>query len=387
MNIFIIARGYPSKKDPHWGCFENDQAEALANLGHKITILSVDARFRFYWRPLGIQHKTERMVSIYNIFLCPYALLFFLPKQIKRLFYNWQLDYIYKRAVRQQGEPDILYSHYLPVTQRAISLRKKYNIPLVAIEHWSELAKDQISTKIIHTAKQTYNHLDQLIAVSQSLKDNIIQKHLIHNEIKVVPNLLGKEFTYQSNNTKHPLTIVSAGRLVPSKRFDLLIDAVHQIQASLPNEWKLLIIGGGCMKTALQEQINTLHLQEHIQLLGQQTKAEIVRLFQHSDFFALPSQMETFGVVYIEALACGLPIIATNCGGPSDIIMKENGILIPNKDIDALKEAILHMSNNLKDYNRENIAKDCQARFAPEVIAKRLTTIFEETIKTHKEQQ
>ena len=88
MNIFIIARGYPSKKEPHWGCFENDQAEALANLGHKITILSVDARFRFYWRPLGIQHKTERMVSIYNIFLCPYALLFFLPKQIKRLFYN-----------------------------------------------------------------------------------------------------------------------------------------------------------------------------------------------------------------------------------------------------------------------------------------------------------
>ena len=56
MKIFIIARGYPSQKEPTWGCFEKDQAEALSQSGHQVTILSVDTRFRFYWRTLGIHY-------------------------------------------------------------------------------------------------------------------------------------------------------------------------------------------------------------------------------------------------------------------------------------------------------------------------------------------
>ena len=386
MKIFVIARGYPSDQEPTWGCFEKDQAEALAKLGHHVTYLGVDTRFRKHRRSLGMKHNIINQVSIYILEFIPFALLFFIPKRLKEKFYTYLYYKIFKQAIKQEGVPDVLYAHYLGYMKYALLFSKKYNIPAIGLEHWSKLAAKHIQPDMLSLAQQIYPQLNQLITVSNFLKNNI-QRNIDVNNIQVVPNLLGDEFTYQSNNTKHPLTIVSAGRLVPSKRFDLLIDAVHQIQTSLPKEWKLLIIGGGDMKTALQEQINTLHLQEHIQLLGQQTKAEIVRLFQQSDIFALPSQMETFGVVYIEALACGLPIIATNCGGPSDIITKENGILIPNEDIEALKEAILHISNNLKDYNREAIAKDCQARFAPEVIAKRLTIIFEETIKTHKEQQ
>lgn len=386
MKIFVIARGYPSDQEPTWGCFEKDQAEALAKLGHLVTYLSVDTRFRKYRRSLGMKHNIINKVSIYILEFIPFAVLFFVPKRLKEIFYTYLYFRVFKQAIKQEGCPDVLYAHYLGYMKFAILFGKKYNIPTIGLEHWSKLAAKQIQPDMLSLARQIYPQLNQLITVSSFLKNNI-KKNIDVNNIQVVPNLLGEEFTYRSNNTKHSFTIVSAGRLVSSKGFDLLIDAVHQIQTLLPNEWKLLIIGGGEMKATLQKQINTLHLQEHIQLVGPQTKAEIVRLFQQSDLFALPSQMETFGVVYIEALACGLPIIATDCGGPSDIITKENGILIPNEDMEALKEAILHISNNLNDYNREAIAKDCQARFAPDVIAKRLTTIFEETIKIHKEQQ
>jgi len=54
MFIALISRGVPSKRDPQWGCFEKDQAEALAATGHKVVVISVDTRFRFYWRKLGI---------------------------------------------------------------------------------------------------------------------------------------------------------------------------------------------------------------------------------------------------------------------------------------------------------------------------------------------
>ena len=109
MKVFLIARGYPTKQDPTWGCFEKDQAEALSRLGHQVTILSVDTRFRFYWRKLGVQCDVHNNIATYNIFLLPYALLFFLPKRIKDLFYAWQLELLYKRAVQQYGKPDGLY--------------------------------------------------------------------------------------------------------------------------------------------------------------------------------------------------------------------------------------------------------------------------------------
>ena len=109
-------------------------------------------------------------------------------------------------------------------------------------------------------------------------------------------------------------------------------------------------------------------MQSNIHLIGKKNKKDIVVLLQQSDLFILPSRSETFGVVYIEAMACGLPIIATDCGGPRDIVTESNGLLIPNED-------------------RKAIAEDCQARFSSEVIAKQLTQIFEDTIKKHKEKQ
>ena len=108
-----------------------------------------------------------------------------------------------------------------------------------------------------------------------------------------------------------------------------------------------------------------------------------MQLLQQSDMFVLPSRSETFGVVYIEATACGLPIIATDCGGPKEIVTPQNGVLIPMDDTDALANAILHMTAHLSDYDRQAIAADCQARFSPEVIAKQLTDIFEKVLAAY----
>ena len=115
--------------------------------------------------------------------------------------------------------------------------------------------------------------------------------------------------------------------------------------------------------------------------MGHKSKQEIVALLQDSDIFVLPSQSETFGVAYIEALACGLPIIATDCGGPQDIVTNSNGILIPINDQQALEQAIIQMTSNLSSYNHESIAEDCQNRFSSNNVAKQITQILEQTIK------
>lgn len=378
MNIFIIARGYPSKQDPTWGCFEKDQAEALSLLGHQVTILSVDTRFRFYWRKLGVQCDVYNNIATYNIFLLPYALLFFLPKRIKDVFYAWQLELIYKRAVQEHGTPDVIYSHYLNNTLKAIPLRKKYHIPIVAMEHWSQMAYPKIPNNTISTAKYVYSSIDQLITVSSALKNNIFQQ--IGCASIVIPNMVGKEFHYLPSNLKkkESIQLITTGRLIPEKHFDMLIQAIANI--STP-KLQLYIIGNGSEKQKLQKLVEKLQVKDQIQLLGHKSKQEIVTLLQQSDIFVLPSQSETFGVAYIEALACGLPIIATDCGGPRDIVTQKNGLLIPVNDQQALEQAIVQMSHNFNLYDKQSIAQDCQKCFAADNIAKHIAQILEQTIK------
>ncbi|MGM9810793.1 MAG: glycosyltransferase family 4 protein [Paludibacteraceae bacterium] len=378
MKIFMIARGYPSQKDPQWGCFEKDQAEALQKAGHEVVMLSIDTRFRWYYRPLGITHRFINGIHSYDYFLIPRAISGFWGKKVNMAIKHMQLNRLFKQAVRMHGNPDLLYAHYMTLINLAIPLHLRYNIPLVGIEHWSEMGKGVVKPSVIKFAKNTYPYVNQLIAVSDSLRKNI--KKWGGNDALVVHNMIGKEFTYQPNNTPHPFTMVSTGRLVYGKGFDLLIEALHRINNQLPKGWQCNIIGGGEKKAELQQQIDQAQLHNHIHFVGQKTKQEIVQLLQQSDIFVLPSRSETFGVVYIEATACGLPIIATDCGGPKEIVTPQNGVLIPMDDTDALAKAILHMVTHLSDYDRQAIAADCQANFSPEVIAKQLTDIFEKVL-------
>ena len=381
MKVFLIARGYPTKQDPTWGCFEKDQAEALAKLGHQVTILSVDTRLRFYWREWGVRHQVHGKIATVNIFLFPIALVFFLPERIKEIIRAWQMDLIYQQAEQHYGKPDVIYSHYLHNTLKAIPLKKKYNIPLVAIEHWSQLAHTHIPKTTIQLAKRVYSSVDQLLSVSSALQDNI--RRQIGYDSLVVPNMVSQEFYYTTSTPKNNLTLVTVGRLVSEKHFDQLIKAVAHISEPL----QLKIIGDGKEKENLHKLINELQLQEKVFLCGYKTKEEIVVLLQQSDIFVLPSQSETFGVVYIEALACGLPIIATDCGGPRDIVTPMNGLLVPINNQQKLEKAITHMIHNLHLYDKNLIAQDCQNRFSSENVAKHILKILENTIQKQKEQQ
>jgi glycosyltransferase involved in cell wall biosynthesis len=80
-------------------------------------------------------------------------------------------------------------------------------------------------------------------------------------------------------------------------------------------------------------------------------------------------------------MACGLPVVATRCGGPESFVNQENGILCSINDVSGMAEALLSIINNYNQYNHKEIADNCQRRFGAYTIAHQLTQIFEETIK------
>lgn len=91
----------------------------------------------------------------------------------------------------------------------------------------------------------------------------------------------------------------------------------------------------------------------------------------------LASRFETFGVVYAEALACGLPIIATACGGPEMIVQEKNGFLVPVEDVAALSEALKKMYAQYEAFDSEEIRADCLRRFSEKAVVSRLRTVYE----------
>jgi glycosyltransferase involved in cell wall biosynthesis len=131
-----------------------------------------------------------------------------------------------------------------------------------------------------------------------------------------------------------PIRFVFLGRLVDWKAVDLLLEAFARIEASFPPQ--LEIIGDGVMRPALQAQVSRLGLEDRVRFAGWQPQAECARQLRLADALVLPSLYECGGAVVLEAMACGLPVIATEWGGPTDYLDASCGILVPPSSRDAL---------------------------------------------------
>lgn len=380
MRIFFVSRGWPSEREPQWGCFERDQALALKTLGYQIVVLSVDTRFRRYYRKYGITKEINEGIPHYNLFAGSIwgrvlrAGSFKLHTWVKnRLFM-----YMIQRVIKQEGKPDIIYAHYLGCSIMALSAKKKYGIPVVGIEHWSELGYKNIKKPIKNYAKKNYLKLDRFLTVSSSLRENILKN--IGVDSVVVNNMVGQDFQYLPHDDKGQIVrFVATGNLLPVKGFDNLIKAFSQLD--LPNDsWLLYIIGGGPESDYLQSLIDRFHLNKNILLLGRKNRDSIVEILHSCDVYIMSSRLETFGVAAIEALACGIPVISTECGGSSDFMNKDNGVTCPIDDVEKLASCINYMMGHYHEYDREKIAKDCLNRFSSEAIGRQLDKIFKEIV-------
>lgn len=380
MKILIIANGYPNQKDPQWGCFEKDQAVALQNLGHEIAMLYVDRRFRTYWRKIGLTRFIDDGIAVFGVFLSP---AFGLGKVFPKLYCRWislMQGIVFKFVLKHWGKPDIIYAHYLYNIAFATELKEKYGIPLVGIEHWSELTKSELSPMQRSWGEIAYSKADKILAVSESLRSHM--KRHFGQDSTVVYDMLGQEFVsapISEHSLNDNFTFVAVGSLVQIKCYDLLIEAFRQSGLSQFG-CKLIIVGAGQEHDNLKKQIQRANLQDSVLLRGRKSKEEIISILTKSHAFILSSKAETFGVACIEALSQGLPCIATICGGPEEFVNDSNGLLIPTNDVTALAKAMKTMYKNYSHYDSASIATDTRRRFGPQTIAKKLIEIFKETI-------
>ena len=369
MKVTVISRGIPKQNDPIYGIFEFNQAIALTKKGVDVAFIAIDFRGFAAKRKYGLFQYECQGVHVFELSLPINRYRKNIPI-LQRLFLI-----PFRAMLKSFGKPDIVHAHFYKIGAIASIIKKKYDIPFVITEHRSIFNEpiDKIGYYHKRSIKQAFPYCDLLISVSEALHDNIL-KNFGFDSI-VIPNVVDNQsFHYKGlSKSTSPFIFVSLGNFIPRKGFDQLISAFSKVK----DDALLYIIGEGPLREDLEAQIRQLGLQEQVTLFGRiETSEEINDIFQRCNVFALSSVSETFGVVYIEAMCAGLPVIATRCGGPEFFVTESDGIVVPVNDTESLVEAMKDIRKNYSNYHPQQISEATIERFSYNTIASKLLAAY-----------
>ncbi|REJ05212.1 glycosyltransferase [Halobacillus trueperi] len=385
MHILIIPSWYSSDENPVLGSFFKEQAIALKNSGFRVTVAyteikSIYSKDIFNPSRFGFQKGYETNLLTYR-----FKALNFLPK-IKNganIITYKKLDILIKKVIEENGRPDIIHLHSFVGAGYAVEkISEKYRIPYVITEHHTGFSRGIFSDHELKTLKKVLEGSEEVIAVGRGLYKDM--KKYTNKEINIVPNMVDidkfkKMNIYKKDN--NCFYFLSVGFLTYKKGFDLLIKAFKELNLT---DTKLLIGGDGEEKENLQTLAKDLGLEERVEFLGAITRDEVNKYMNLCDAFVLPSRHETFGVVFIEALAVGKPIIASSCEGPLDIVNEDNGLIVPIENTEELTKAMKYLYTNRKDYDEDRIRTDCIAKYSNEAVIEKLDTIYQRVLEDNR---
>ena len=348
-------------------------AEGLINRGHKVTVVTLCGKdidfYEFYKLPAGCSRVA---LGVLGQSAEPIAAI---KNNIKRI--------VMLRKGISSSDPDVVIS-FLRITNISTILAllgTKY--PLIITEHndprvfsygplWETLRR------------VTYPFCSRIVSVSRgvdlgfsSLPES--KRAIIYNPIMVKDDRQADELPAEVD--PHKNWLVSMGRLEPQKGFDLLLQSFAQIASQYP-DWQLLILGRGELRSQLYEMKDKLGLSERAVFTGALNNPFSV--LKQAKLFVMASRSEGFPMAHGEALACGLPVVCTDCpSGPSEMIRQDvDGLLVPNQDVNALAAAMASiMSDETQRQQLASKAPEVIERFGLEAIVAQWETLINKLLE------
>lgn len=241
--------------------------------------------------------------------------------------------------------PDIIHAH--DYTASVIAARCKFNGLIIShIHHSPEFIKKWNLKSLIYTISS--RRFNSIVVVSDSIMKNAIFKNLINKKIKKISNYIDKkeilnkaEFS-EKNNEAYNYDLAYVGRMVECKNPFEFIKIIREIKKSIP-AIKAIMIGNGELEYECKSYINDMNLQNNIDMVGY--KSNPFYFLKNSKAIIIPSKREGFGLVALEGMILGKPIIASNVGGLGDLVNSEVGALC-NSTNEFVKSAIQILNND-----------------------------------------
>ncbi len=297
------------------------------------------------------------------------------------------------RLLHRIQRVELLAAHNVfPDGTAAVYLGKKLGIPTIVILHGSDINNFALNPiprnrRLRHEIEWTLRNTDGIIAVSTDLKRKAVDLGAAPDKVYVVPNGVDTELFHpiQRESCEEKLglekglpRILFGGNLVHVKGLDILIESMGGLVKKFPRV-ELILIGG--KKNSREERSLLKHAAQvgisgNVRSVGIISNDNIPLWMSASDVLVLPSRSEGFGVVLVEAIACGIPVISTLSGGPEDIVTNESGILVKPESIDELTMAMEKFCDGSFKCNRDKLACLVRGRFDYKTVTRRLADVY-----------
>ncbi|MGC8880077.1 MAG: glycosyltransferase [Anaerolineae bacterium] len=389
MKICFVTTNFPRHVNDSEGTFVWEAARAIARLGHRVRVVAQHwpgspthewmenievFRPRYWWpesaemlrQPGGGLPIVWRRSRLARIQVLPFIV-------------------VHTMAVaRRARDCDIIHAQWTLSAAAAWLSRPWHGRLIVATLHGSDIF--QVITKRWGTwlTRLVLQHCDRITAVSRALADATEAIGLPATAITVIPNGVDLAQFTPSYQTRAPV-IVYVGSLIPRKGVIYLLKAMAQLVPTHPS-LRLVIVGEGVEKPSLQRDACELGIATRVSFVGEASREHVRSWMQQAKVFVLPSTEEGFGVVLLEALACGTPIVASQVGGICDVVTPEVGILVPPGDPDALAAAIAQLIGDEKRWMEcsLNARKRAEELYGWHRIALRYLDLYQDLLSQDK---
>ena len=389
LKILVLPSWYPDSSNDIDGSFFREQGIALAKRGVKVGV--IHPRLRSLRRPAtiltgpnGITIQNDEGVQTFR----SHGMAWF-PRMPRLSRWYWIRHglRLFEQYINDHGMPDIVHVHsMLNAGVLALELHRRHGVPYLITEHSAAFSRNLLSDEQMVLASSVATHAQRRFAVSKPFCELLIdQLGDGAGEWEEMPNIVNQAFLehelQRRSQKKQSFRFLTIALLTENKATANLLQSFAMQFAGQDGVY-LDIGGDGPERPRLESQATELGIQEQVRFLGSLSRAQVRGAMADADVFVLPSHYETFGVVVVEALALGKPVIATRCGGPESIIKSGDGVLVPTHDVDALAKAMAEVFANVGQYDPVDIRKRCRQRYSEDTVVARLTKVYREVVES-----
>ncbi|MYL32768.1 N-acetyl-alpha-D-glucosaminyl L-malate synthase BshA [Pontibacillus yanchengensis] len=357
------------------GVIATELAKLLAERGYEIHFITSSVPFRLKRiYPNIYYHEVE--MNHYAVFQYP----------------PYDLALANKMAeVINREQIDILHVHYaMPHAICAILAKQmvEHDVKIVTTLHGTDITVLGVDSSFKNMIRFGIEQSDRVTAVSNSLVEQTKDMLQVNREMDVIYNFVD-EREYRQRNEAHlkeeygieddDHVIIHISNFRQVKRVPDVIHSFHQIASH--TKAKLLLVGDGPEYSKVCQLVSELGLRDRVLFLGKQEN--VSELLSISDLKLLLSEKESFGLVLLEAMACGVPCIGTDIGGIPEVIMDEyNGFICPVGDVDTIASRAITLLTNPEKWQMfsENGLKRVRTEFQSETIVKQYEDIYNDLL-------
>lgn len=377
----MFSAWYPTKEDMLLGNFVQNHAKAIATLADVIVIHPIPSKNK----TRTIEEKNNN--SFHEIFVT-YPIIKQSILNKSRLFLSIMKSYRIgiQYAIKKYGLPDICHVHIITKNiLPAIQLQYKYNIPFIITEHWSRYLpeNEDFNNKIQQWMVKFFAKKAVAITTVSPILANAMQKLGIKNQYFIIPNVLDENI-FRLNNTlpnndeqKSILMIIHFDD--NSKNWKDVISTIALLSKKR-KDFRLDIIGDGKEKPLAIQLVEKLQISNFVCFHSTIPNENIPEYFHKCCFSLLFSNFETQGLVLIESIACGKPIVASRLPAIEQSIGTENGILVEPQNKQELLFALDSMLDKYKDYSPENLRQYAINRYSTSIIAQQFIDLYSKVL-------